>query len=147
MNQQPRLQYVDVEDFPRRWRFSEPTVIWVHLEWGLIPPVPQVISPSCPRFSPPLTQHGKDIWFQWWAHAQPASQCRPVSAMIINNGRLYSVPFSGGCKPIPCSVRIASMQDSNSVIPPQVQVMTRAMSGADEEEEEEEELCEMDSGE
>jgi hypothetical protein len=54
----------------------------------------------------------------------------PVSASVSDDHHQQrtSVPFSGGCKPTPRPVRIASMQDLNSVIPPQVQAMVRATS-------------------
>jgi hypothetical protein len=128
MNQQPRL--FRRRDSPRRWRPPEPTVPCVHLERGLSLLSPQVTPASCPRFNPPLAHHNNDIRLQWW--------CRPgrppTGNPSIGDDRQQrtSVLFSGACKPTPCSVRKVSMQELNAVIPPQVLLVARAASEADD---------------
>jgi hypothetical protein len=86
---------------PRSTPSHKPTVPHVYLERGLsswllkhLPPKVQPSTHSAQQLTvvqvPPSTQEGQ--------------QRRPST----------SVPFSGGCKPMPCSVLIVSMQDSNA---------------------------------
>ncbi|KAH9995320.1 hypothetical protein BJV77DRAFT_991967 [Russula vinacea] len=98
---------------PRRRRGPGPAVPHVHLERGLPLLAPKTASAPSPRLDPPLAQHSHDVRRRRGRRRRR----RDPSGSQPSSDRQQPqtpVPFSGGRKPTPRSVRIVSMQDSNA---------------------------------